>query len=133
MTDNPFSVGDWIQWSTPEHVKQGKVVVSLGPSIKVEWLGGGEQVFPIVEGYVRGPFASSSARIDIIQKPKGAARIEREVTVGRMSVARASALLGIEQKRIRGMLRSGALRGDQTDGKWTSVNAQDVMSKVDHG
>jgi hypothetical protein len=132
MTNNPFTTGDWIQWSTPDHVKQGEVVVSSGPSIKVAWLGGGEAVFPVVEGYIAGPYRSDHWRIDIIPRPKGASRIKREQLNGRMSVARAAALLGIEQKRIRAMLRSGALRGEQTDGKWSAVNAEDVMSKVDY-
>jgi hypothetical protein len=122
---NPFHEGDWIQWSTPDQVKQGEILLSSGPSIVVRWLGGGEQVFPVVEGYSH-PYGGGAYRMERIPRPRGASRIEREQRAGRMSVARASAILGVDQKRIRTMLRSGKLRGVQTDGKWTGVNAQDV-------
>lgn len=128
---NPYEVGDWVQWSTPEQIKQGEVTVSSGPSVVVKWLGGGEQVFPVIEGY-HHPYGGQSYRLERIPRPRGASRIEREQRTGRMSVARAAALLGTDPKRIRTMLRGGKLRGVQTDGKWTGVNAEDVR-KLERG
>lgn len=118
---NPFKVNQWIQWTTEGHVKRGQVVVSKGPSIVVEWLGGERQVFPIVEQYV-GRSRRSNHRMDVIQRPKEASRIKREERKGVMSVSRAAATLGITPKRVRAMLRAGQLEGTQKEGKWTSVN-----------
>ena len=118
---NPFSKGDWIQWSTEFAVKRGEVIFSRGPSIIVRWLGGAEQVFPVIEGYVAGPYAASSRMVHI-PRPKEATRIERESRKGIMSVQRAAASLGTTPKRVRAMLRSGQLQGQQNDeGKWVSV------------
>lgn len=116
----PFSRGQWIQWSTEFSVKRGQVVLTSGPSIVVEWLGGERQVFPVVEGYVYGPYASSS-RMELIERPREASRIEREQKRGVMSVARAAAILGTTPKQIRAKLRAGTLQGRQTEGKWTHV------------
>jgi hypothetical protein len=96
------------------------VVISKGPSIVVEWLGGDRQVFPIVEAYV-GPYRAVDDRMVAIERPKNALRIERETRKGVMSVPRAAAILGIDQKRVRARLRSGALQGIQKGGKWVSV------------
>lgn len=120
---NPFKVGQWIQWSTHDRVKRGEVITSQGPSIVVRWLGGEEQVFPVVEGYVRGPYASS-ARMEHIERPKEASRIERETRKGVMSITRAAATLGTTPKRIRAMLRAGQLQGIRKDGKWVSVELE---------
>src|SRR5690348_4195401 len=116
----PFTEGQWIQWTTEHSVKRGEVVRTKGPSIVVRWLDGEEQVFPVVEGYLAGPYASSS-RMVVIERPKEASRIDRERKRGVMSVQRAASALGTTPKRIRAMLRSGQLKGAQTDGKWTSV------------
>lgn len=116
----PFIQGEWIQWSTHERVKRGQVVKASGPSIVVRWLDGEEQVFPVVEGYVRGPYASSS-RMVVIERPKEASRIERESKRGVTSIARAASILGTTPKRIRAMIRSGQLEGVKKDGKWVSV------------
>lgn len=122
LTDyvNPFEPGQWIRWITDHHVKDGQVVESVGPSVVIEWLGGDRQVFPIVEAYV-GPHRAVDDRMVTIERPKNASRIERETRKGQMSVARAAAVLGIDQKRVRAKLRSGALRGVQREGKWVSV------------
>lgn len=120
---NPFSVGQWIRWTTFQHVKEGQVVVSEGPSIVVEWLGGECQVFPIVEAYV-GPYRAVDDRMEVVQRPKNALRIEREVKRGQMSVARAAAVLGIDQKRVRARLRAGTLKGVQSGGKWIAVELE---------
>src|SRR6478735_3850335 len=114
---NPFRVGQWIQWSTDHNVKRGLVVVSIGPSIVVEWLGGERQVFPIVEMYV-GRSRPHDDRMVVIERPKEASRIERETRKGVMSVQRAAATLGVTPKRVRAMLRSGQLEGAQKEGKW---------------
>lgn len=115
---NPFQVGQWIQWTTESHVKRGQVVVSQGPSLIVEWLGGDRQVFPVVEYIGGGPHT----RMEVIERPKEASRIERETRKGVMSVQRAAATLGVTPKRVRAMLRAGQLEGSQKEGKWTSVN-----------
>lgn len=125
---NPFLSGQWIQWSTPDQVKRGEVLLSVGPSIKVRWLGGGEQVFPVVEGYIASRYASPHYRIEIIPRPRGASRIERERRAGRMSVARAAAILGSDQKRIRALLRNGKLQGHRVDGKWSEVDSDSVRA-----
>lgn len=117
---NPFSKGDWIQWSTPHQVKRGQVITSLGCSIVVEWLGGDEQVFPNVECYL-GAMANDHSRMEIIERPREASRIERETRRGVMSVTRAAATLGVTPKRVRAMLRSGQLQGTQKEGKWQTV------------
>ena len=118
---NPFKQGQWIQWSTPHQVKRGEVLVSKGCSIVVRWLGGDEQVFPNVEGYVDRSSLSQS-RMEIVERPREASRIERETKRGVMSITRAAATLGVTPKRVRAMLRSGALEGTQEEGKWTSVS-----------
>jgi hypothetical protein len=100
--------------------------VSEGPSIEVEWLGGDRQVFPVVEGYVRGEHNRLAYdRMVTIERPKEASRIERETRKGVMSVQRAAASLGVTPKRVRAMLRSGQLQGNQKEGKWVSVELQD--------
>lgn len=111
---NPFTEGEWIQWTTESHTKRGEVIRSSGPSIVVRWLGGEEQTFPLVE-----PWLGSG--MVVIARPKEASRIERESRRGHMSVARAAATLGTTPKRVRAMLRSGQLEGEQRDGKWVSV------------
>lgn len=115
---NPFQVGQWIQWQTEHSVKRGRVVESRGPSIIVEWLGGERQVFPLVWPYLT---QSIDARMEVIQRPREASRIERDERSGVISVIRAAAILGTTPKRIRAMLRAGDLQGTQKEGKWTSV------------
>lgn len=117
---NPFIEGQWIQWSTDHMVKRGEVTRSEGCSIVVRWLGGEEQVFPLVWPYV--DHAIIDARMVVIERPKEANRIERETRKGVMSVARAAATLGVSTKRVRAMLRSGQLEGTQKEGKWKTVN-----------
>ena len=121
---NPFQPGQWIRWITHQHVKEGQVVISKGCSIVVEWVGGERQVFPVVEAYV-GPYRAVDDRMVVIERPKNALRIERETKRGVMSVARAAAILGIDQKRVRARLRSGVLKGVQRDGKWVGVELSD--------
>lgn len=118
---NPFTVGQWIQWSTPHHVKRGEVIVSKGCSIVVRWMGADEQVFPNIEGYLDRSIRRDS-RLDVIERPKEASRIARETKRGVMSITRAASTLGVTPKRIRAMLRNGQLEGTQREGKWTSVN-----------
>lgn len=115
---NPFTAGDWILWQTDHSVKRGQVTRSEGPSIVVKWLGGEEQVFPLVWPYTH---RSNDARMEIIQRPPEASRIERDESHGRMSVRRAAAILGTTPKRVRAMLRDGQLQGVRTDGKWSEV------------
>lgn len=116
-----FSEGDWLRWSTLQSVKEGQVMTARGPSIVVRWLSGEEQVFPVYEGYVR-PHRVGDARMERIERPKEASRIERDRRRGVMSVKRAAATLGVTPKRVRAMLRSGQLTGHQQDGKWVSVD-----------
>lgn len=115
-----FSEGEWIQWSTPHHVKRGQVVRVSGPSMVVRWLDGEEQVFPVIEAYV-GPYALGDARMVRIERPKEASRIARDAKRGVTSVHAAASILGTTPKRIRAMLRSGQLMGHQEEGKWVSV------------
>jgi len=122
---NPYAIGDWVEWSTPDQVKRGQVVHAAGPSVVIRWLGGGEQVFPTIEGY-HHPYGGATYRMEIIPRPRGASVIEREQRVGRMSVARAAAILGTDSKRIRALLRAGTVRGVRIDGKWSAVNADDI-------
>lgn len=116
---NPFRVGQWILWQTENSAKRGQVVLSEGPSIVVKWLGGEEQVFPLVWPYTS---SSSGARMSVIERPEEASRIERDESHGRMSVRRAASILGTTPKRVRAMLRDGQLRGVRSDGKWTEVD-----------
>jgi hypothetical protein len=116
-----FEVGDWLRWTTPHHIKEGEVVLARGPSLVVRWLGGDEQVFPVYEGYVH-PRGGLNARMDRIERPRGASRIERERKRGVMSVARASSILGTTPKRVRAQLRNGALKGVRKGGKWIAVD-----------
>ncbi len=87
----------------------------------VRWLDGEEQVFPFIESYVPPRGGGPHSRMEIIERPKEASRIERESRKGIMSVARAASTLGTTPKRIRAMLRSGQLSGEQKQGKWVSV------------
>jgi hypothetical protein len=119
----PFNTGDWIQWSTHERVKRGEIVRVAGPSLVVRWLDGEEQVFPVVEAYV-GPYALGDARMVVIERPKEASRIEREIKADRMGIARAASVLGTSPKRVRAMLRGGQLQGVRKDGKWVSVDLE---------
>lgn len=120
---NPFQVGEWIQWTTPHQVKRGEVILSKGVSLVVRWLGGDEQVFPNIEVYTDRSITRDS-RMDRIERPKEASRIERERKRGVMSITRAAATLGVTPKRVRAMLRGGQLQGEQRDGKWVSVDLQ---------
>lgn len=110
-----FSVGQWIQWQTDTSVKRGQIVELFEPSMVVRWLDGEVQVFPVIE------YALAMSRLVVIERPKEAGRIERDRARGVMSLARAASTLGTTQKRVRAMLRSGQLRGEQQDGKWISV------------
>lgn len=118
---NPFSVGQWILWTTYGQVKQGEVIHTEGPSMRVRWLDGFEQVFPVIEYAHR----TRSSRMDVIQRPREASKIERDRKRGVMSVQRAASALGITPKRVRAMLRAGQLHGVQSDGKWVSVDLAD--------
>lgn len=122
MTDspNPFHTGQWLLWTTHGLVKRGQVVKTQGCSMIVRWLDGSEQVFPVVEYAHR----TESSRLDVIQRPKEALRVERDVHRDVMSVSRAASILGTTPKRVRAMLRSGQLQGTQQDGKWVSVDLE---------
>lgn len=122
MTDtyNPFHIGQWILWTTAGSVKQGQVVLTKGCSMIVRWLDGEEQVFPVVEYAHR----THSSRIDVIERPREALRVERDSRRGVMSVQRAASALGTTPKRVRAMLRSGQLKGEQREGKWVSVELE---------
>ena len=115
-----FERGDWLRWTTHDIAKEGEVVRVDGPSLVVRWMSGERQVFPIYEQYVP-PRAAGEGRMVHIERPREASRIERDRRRGVMSVRRAAATLGVSPKRVRAMLRSGQLRGVQTDGKWTHV------------
>lgn len=121
---NPLQAGQWIRWTTLHTMKEGSVLRSEGCSIEVEWLGGERQVFPNVEGFFP-PYRGVTDRMDVIQRPKIASRMKREQSRGVISVARAAAILGINQKRVRARLRAGTLRGRRgADGKWKSVELE---------
>jgi hypothetical protein len=94
--------------------------MTKGCSMMVRWLDGSEQVFPVVEYAHR----TESSRLDVIQRPKEALRVERDARRDVMSVARAASTLGTTSKRVRAMLRSGQLKGVQKDGKWVSVDLE---------
>lgn len=108
-------VGQWVQWQTDSSVKRGEVIQVEDPSFVVRWLDGEEQVFPVIE------YALAMSHWAPIQRPKEASRIERDRRKGVMSITRAAASLGTTPKRVRAMLRSGQLRGEQRDGRWVSV------------
>lgn len=110
-----YEVGQWVQWQTDQTVKRGEVIHTEGCSLVVRWLDGTEQVFPVIEYVLAG------ARLDIIERPKEASRIERDRRKGVMSIQRAAATLGTSPKRVRAMLRSGELSGVKREGKWVSV------------
>lgn len=116
----PFHTGQWLLWTTHGQVKQGQVVMTEGPSMIVRWLDGSEQVFPVVEYAAR----TESSRMEVIQRPREASRIERDAKRGVMSVQRAASALGTTPKRVRAMLRSGQLQGEQRGGKWVSVELE---------
>jgi hypothetical protein len=109
-------VDDWVRWTTDNSVKEGKVVRRTDVSMVVQWLGGGEQVFPVIE-YAKG--------LELISRPPRASSIERDSSRGVMSVARAAAILGTTPKRVRAKLREGSLTGTQRDGRWVSVMLDD--------
>lgn len=115
---NPFTAGDWILWQTDHTAKRGQVVRSEGPSIVVKWLGGEEQVFPLVWPYTH---RSNDARMEVIERPEEASRIAKDEHHGVMTVRRAAAVLGTTPKRIRAMLREGKLQGTREGGKWKTV------------
>lgn len=118
---NPLRAGQWIRWSTLYNIKEGFILRSEGCSIEVEWLGGDRQVFPNVEGFFP-PYRGVTDCMEVIQRPKNATRMKREQSRGVISVARAAAILGIPQKRVRARLRSGSLKGVRGgDGKWKAV------------
>lgn len=107
-----FVEGSWLRWTTDNSVKEGRVVHRADVSLVVEWLGGGRQVFPVIE-YAKG--------LETIPRPPRASLIERDSSRGVMSVPRAAAILGTTTKRVRAKLREGSLQGIQRDGKWVSV------------
>jgi hypothetical protein len=110
-----YRVGQWVQWQTDQTIKRGEVLHTEGPSMVVRWLDGVEQVFPVIEYVLAG------ARLDVIERPKEASRIERDRRRGVMSIQRAAATLGTSPKRVRAMIRSGELTGVKKEGKWVSV------------
>lgn len=118
--DQPFRVGQWLLWTTHGQIKQGQVVLTKGCSMIMRWLDGSEQVFPVVE-YAR---RTESSRLDVIERPREASRIERDARRDVMSVQRAASILGTTPKRVRAMLRSGQLKGQQREGKWVSVDLE---------
>lgn len=113
--------GDWVRWTTPSQIKEGRIVTVSGPSVVVDWLGGGQRVFPVVEGYLP-PYGGREYRLEVIPRPQGASRIERDEARGVISVKRAAAILGTTPKAVRAMLRSGTLRGSRVNGRWESVD-----------
>lgn len=117
--NNPFKPGDWILWEAHHIARRGEVLRSVGPSVVVRWLGGEEQVFPLVEPYLSSRLIGE--RMTVIERPKEASRIARDERRGVISITRASAILGVTPKRVRSMLREGKLRGVRKDGKWISV------------
>jgi hypothetical protein len=119
--------GSWIRWTTPSTVKEGQVVWASYPSLVVRWMDGEEQVFPFTDGYWND-LPTMSCRIELIEKPRGAARIQADVAHDRMSVARAAASLGTTKKQIRSWLRSGRLHGEQVDGKWVHVDPTSIQN-----
>jgi hypothetical protein len=121
---NALEEGQWIRWTTPSQIKEGRVAVVSGPSAVIEWLGGGRRVFPVVEGYMP-PFGGREYRMEVIPRPQGASRIERDASRGVMSVKRAAAILGKTPKQVRSMLRNGQLEGVQVDGHWVGVELPD--------
>lgn len=141
--------GQYIRWTTPDRIYEGQIVEVVGagtrmvydpvteeeyevpvwPGIKIQWMGqvGVESTFPVLHGY----FPPQGTGLEIIPKPRSADRIARDARAGVMTVKRAAALLGVEPKRVRAMLRGGLLRGGQVEGKWVSVNGEDVMARLD--
>lgn len=110
-----FSKDQWVQWQTDTSVKRGQIIHISSPSMVVRWLDGEEQVFPVIE------YTLAMSELVVIERPKEALRVERDRKRGVMSIARAASTLGTTPKRVRAMLRSGELRGEQRDGRWVSV------------
>lgn len=123
----PIEAGQYVRWTTTEHVYEGQVLDVQGQSVVIQWLGRDlPQVFPLSEQY----FPPRGTGLQVIDKPRSADRVERDRKAGKMSIKRAASLLGVEPKRIRAMLRSGSIRGERVDGKWAVVNGEDVMARL---
>lgn len=137
----------YVRWTTQDRIWEGQIVEVIGggtreildldgvirdvpvwPGIAVQWVGSTDElkVFPVLQGY----FPPQGTGLEVIPKPRSAERIARDAKAGVMSLKRAAALLGVEPKRVRAMIRGGLLRGHQVEGKWVSVNGEDVMAKL---
>lgn len=122
-------VDQWIRWSTDWHVREGRVTMVAGPSMRVRFLGDAEDtVFPWGFVYMDGAWGDSS--MQVIARPRGALEMERRVDAGMMGVREAAAALGTTPKRVRALLRSGALQGERRDGQWAEVASESVRRRL---
>jgi hypothetical protein len=123
-------VGKWIRWTTPDRIFEGEIVALAFPSMVLHFVGQEAEIRKVFPLGIPSYFPPDGTGMEIIDKPRTAGQIERDAQKGKMSVKRASALLGVEPKRVRAMLRGGQIRGGQVDGKWSYVNGEDVMARL---
>lgn len=110
-------VDSWVRWITPSFSREGQVVWTQPPGMKIRWLGEyTDQIFPWAWVHF-----GEHADMELIEKPAAADRIERERSEGRVGITEAAARMGTTPKRIRQKLRDGKLPGVQQDGRWTHV------------
>jgi hypothetical protein len=123
------SVGQWIRWVTEWRAREGRVTLVNGPSMRVRFLGDADEtVFPWGFIYFDGEWGDST--MQVIERPRGAVEMERRVDSGMMGVREAAAALGTTSKRVRALLRSGALEGERRDGQWVEVASASVKRRL---
>lgn len=123
--------GQWVRFSLEGRVRDGRVTLSKWPSLVVRFLGDAvETVFPWAFDYYppREHFWGFEG-FQAIAEPQGAAEMEARVDAGMMGVREVAAALGVSQKAVRNLLRSGKLEGHQESGKWTLVTTESVEAR----
>jgi len=116
--------GDWVEWHLPGvFLRQGRVVRAEGVSLEIQFLGRDEPtVIPVLE------YAAGELRL--IKEPPKATLIDEAQAANMMTPDRAAAILGVDLKRLRAMLRDGRLKGRQVNGKWIEVDRDSVADAV---
>ena len=119
----------WVRWTMPEFVREGRIVKEVGPSVVVHFLGFDQpQVFPMgIKDYLNAS-SSSPHRMEYIPRPSKATEIEQAPEGDMMPLSKAAAILGTTPKRVRALLREGKLTGRQEDGRWRGVDRHAVLS-----
>lgn len=112
--------GDWVEWHLPGvFLRRCRVLRAEGVSLELQVLGSDQSVVIPVREYAAGELRR-------IAEPPRASLIDQAQAANMMTPDRAAAILGVDLKRLRAMLREGRLQGRQVNGKWLEVDPDSV-------